>query len=767
MRDWLSHRVVSSPDGTALVRAEDGEAWSYTDLDRLVSETAGRLVANGLSEGDRIGVLTPPYVGTVGLVHATMRIGATFVPLGEELTPREIAARIDRTDLDAVVCAEPTEPTATDAASQIDGVPVYSVDDPTSADVTGIHEVDPASLDPPEWSFEDPVCVLFTSGTTGEPKPVPLTAGNVYSSAVASGFRLGVESDDRWLVSLSLHHMGGLAPVYRSVLYGTTLVLRGGFDAGGTADDIDAYDVTGVSLVPTMLRRMLDRRGTLSDSLRVVLLGGAPAPAELLERCRDYSIPVYPTYGMTEAASQVTTATPRQTRGRIETVGRPLFGTDVTVVGDDGDPVDPGEAGEIVVSGPTITSGYLAEAGSEGSDAPDERDEPGRSISDAPDERDESDRSVSDAPDGRDGPASDALGVNGIDPASLDRSDFGPYGLHTGDVGRFDESGYLHVLNRVDDRIITGGENVEPGEVADVLREYAEVDDVAVLGLDDDTWGERVAALLAIGDRFSSVAPDAASADSAPGDGTAAKGDSAETGPESDDSGPDDSEQAAGKEPTTDGIAEPATGTGAIGPSPVDEAALLAFARERLAGFKIPKTVAYVEELPRTVSGTVDREATRTALRERGVDLRESIDADLETAGFEPADPANPPDDQTPDGDESEAAGGALDDPAGEGTTSASETAAVDDIIEDAESGDGFVDDRDADGSEDGSAESVDGEDRGDGDEGDEKEDDDGGNESDASDDHDEHGGSDDHNERGGSDDHNERGGSDETGDPV
>ncbi|WP_048076497.1 AMP-binding protein, partial [Halorubrum sp. AJ67] len=77
MRDWLSHRVVSSPDDTALVRAEDGEAWSYTDLDRLVSETAGRLVAHGLGEGDRIGVLTPPYVGTVGLVHATMRIGAT------------------------------------------------------------------------------------------------------------------------------------------------------------------------------------------------------------------------------------------------------------------------------------------------------------------------------------------------------------------------------------------------------------------------------------------------------------------------------------------------------------------------------------------------------------------------------------------------------------------------------------------------------------------------------------------------------------------
>ncbi|WP_283402234.1 AMP-binding protein [Halorubrum sp. DM2] len=640
MRDWLSHRVVSSPDDTALVRAEDGEAWSYTDLDRLVSETAGRLVAHGLGEGDRIGVLTPPYVGTVGLVHATMRIGATFVPLGEELTPREIAARIDRTDLDAVVCAEPTEPAATDAASRIDGVPVYSVDDPAGADVTGIHEVDPASLDPPEWSFEDPLCVLFTSGTTGEPKPVPLTAGNVYSSAVASGFRLGVESGDRWLVSLSLHHMGGLAPVYRSVLYGTTLVLREGFDAAGTADDIDAYDVTGVSLVPTMLRRMLDRRGTLSDSLRVVLLGGAPAPAELLERCRDYSIPVYPTYGMTEAASQITTATPRQTRDRIGTVGRPLFGTDVTVVDDDGDPADPGETGEIVVSGPTITPGYLAKGGGE---------------------------------------ADDEVDLNGIDPANLDRSEFGAYGLHTGDVGRFDESGYLHVLNRVDDRIITGGENVEPGEVADVIREYDEVDDAAVVGLDDDVWGERVAALLAVGDRLPSVADDAASTEG-------------EASPEG-------------------GVTEPVAGTGAIGPASVDEAAFLAFARERLAGFKIPKTVAYVDELPRTVSGTVDREATRTALRERGADLRERVDADLETAGFEPADPAEPPDDPASQADESgetsdDGSDSAGDGPTGDEAADTPEAAEVDDIIENAEGGESDGGDGSGDSEGDGTNES-------------------------------------------------------------
>ena len=541
MRDWLSHRVAASPDDAALVRAEDGETWTYTDLDRLVSETAGRLAAHGVESGDRLGVITPPYVGTVGLVHAAMRIGATFVPLGQDLTPRELSARIERADLSAVVCAEPTEDDALAAVDGIEGTPLFSVDDPTDATVTGVHELEPLPVEPPEWDRSDHLCILFTSGTTGTPKPVPLTAGNVYSSAVASAFRLGVDPGDRWLVSLSLHHMGGLAPVYRSALYGTTLVLREGFNAGGTADDIDTYDVTGVSLVPTMLKRMLDRRGTLSDTLRVVLLGGAPAPDELLERCRDYSIPVYPTYGMTESASQIATATPRQTRGRLGTVGRPLFGTDVTIVDEDEEPVEDGETGEIVVDGPTVTPGYL------------------------------------ERPSGDDDGAS----------AELDRSDFGRYGLHTGDVGRFDEDGFLYVLNRLDDRIITGGENVEPGEVTDVLCGFGAIEDAAVVGLEDDRWGERVAALLAVGDREGDI---------------------------------------------------------------VDEAAVEAFARERLTGFKIPKTVAFVDELPRTVSGTVDREAVREVLQERGHELNRDPEPRLERAGFEPADPTEPPDSDDSDG---------------------------------------------------------------------------------------------------------------------
>ena len=611
MRDWLSHRVVSSPDDVALVRAEDGEAWTYTDLDRLVSETAGRLAAHGIGPGDKVGVVTPPYVGTVGLIHAAMRIGATFVPLGEGLTERELAARIDGVDLSAVVCAESTEGEALDAVSRTDSVPVFSVDDPVDEAVTGVHDAEPESADPATWAFDDTLCVLFTSGTTGDPKPVPLTAGNVYSSAVASAFRLGVEPDDRWLVSLALHHMGGLAPVYRSALYGTTLVLREGFDPGGTADDIDTYDVTGVSLVPTMLQQMLDRRGTLSESLRAVLLGGAPAPDELLERCRDYSIPVFPTYGMTEAASQIATAAPRQTRDRLDTVGRPVFGTDVTVVDEDDTPVGPGETGEIVVDGPTVTPGYI-DADADGD--------------------------------------------------ALDRSAFGEYGLHTGDVGRLDDDGFLYVLNRLDDRIISGGENVEPGEVVDVFREFPAVEDVAVVGLDDEVWGERVSALVAVGDQFRAGDEPIAVGDAAEPDESASDdGGPSQSGDRTEASGDDDSDGDG------DGGASGTDGRGGDGESdgesdrdgddlvssraseapPIDESALMQFAADRLAGFKLPKTVAYADELPRTVSGTIDREAVKATLRNRGHNPRDGTEEALEMAGFKPADPAEPPEQGT------------------------------------------------------------------------------------------------------------------------
>ncbi|WP_277555624.1 class I adenylate-forming enzyme family protein [Halobaculum limi] len=538
MRDWLSHRVAATPDAEALVLAATGETLTYADLDARVEALASRLAGLGIVPGDHLAVVLGNRAEYVVLVHAAMRLGVRIVPCSDRLTAAELRPKLDAADATALVCGADTETVAVEAALDRaapsaesdeadatetgwrteDGfqpariadedieedaggpatprphVPVVSVDTPEDDRVVDIDAAPDGSVPSVRWGRGDHLLMLFTSGSTGDPKLVPLTMGNVLASATASAFRLGVLPDDRYLATLSLHHTGGIMPLYRAALYGTSVVLRRKFDAGAAVDDIRRYEATGVSLVPTMLKRMLDARGTLPDSLRTVLLGGAPAPDALIERCRNYSVPVHPTWGMTEAASQLATAPPDEAFAQVGTVGRPLLWVDVAVCDADGTPLPTGETGELVVAGPAIADAYY------------------------------------------DDPEATAAAF----------TDGGA--LRTGDVGYRDEDGFIYLLNRLDDRIITGGENVEPGEVAATLREHAGIAEAVVVGIPDEEWGERVAAMVVADD------PDL----------------------------------------TTEDVE--------------------AFCRERLAGFKIPRTIAFADELPRTVSGTVRRPEVRDRL---------------------------------------------------------------------------------------------------------------------------------------------------------
>nr|WP_274323899.1 class I adenylate-forming enzyme family protein [Halosimplex aquaticum] len=514
--DLLRQRAASTPDATAVVDADEGTEWTYRAFDERASARAARLADRFDGDagdpfdaaGGRVGLLFGTRVAFADCYFALGRLGASAVPLNAELPAERLRAQASRADVDLLICGRATEGLAAEAAPS--DVPVASVDDPASDEVASLHLGLTATGESVDASAERPVTgerpldaervVMFTSGTSGDPKGVRLTRRNLVASAVGSAHRLGVDPDDRWLVCLPTYHMGGLAPLVRSTLYGTTTVIQREFDADATARVLDEFAITGVSLVPTMLTRLLDAGWTPGDSLRFVLLGGAPASRDLIERCGDRGVPAYPTYGMTETASQVATATPDESRSHPDTVGRPLRNTTVTVIesGDDGhSPVDPGESGELVVAGPTVTPGYLD--------------------------------------------------------AQQTAAAFGEAGFHTGDLGYADEDGRLWVVGRVDDAVVTGGENVHPARVADAIREIDGIDDAAVTGLPDEEWGERVAAL---------VVP-----------------------------------------------AEDSTGSTALTAAAVREGA-----RERLADFAVPKTVAFADELPRTHSGTVDRDGVRERL---------------------------------------------------------------------------------------------------------------------------------------------------------
>jgi len=499
MYDPLTYRADVTPAATALIDADGDEQWSVADLDSVVERTAGRLAALGVRPGDRLGVCLPTRPAAVRVIHAALRLGAVLVSLGPTLATPELAERLDRAGVTTVICDASTEAAIVDAvdAATDASVPVTSVDAPVTDRAVALDVQPPAAVVPHDWPLDATVLIPFTSGTTGAPKGVRLTLRNLLASAVASVFRLGFSRRETWHVALPLHHVGGFSPVFRMPLYGMTVVLRGSFDAAAVAADFERYDVTATSLVPTQLDRILDATdGSLAPSLRTVLLGGAPATESLLDRCAERSVPVFPTYGMTETASQIATATPEEARTNPGTVGRPLFWTDLAVRDDAGNERPPGETGELVVSGPTVSPGYLD--------------------------------------------------------ADATAAAFGDDGLRTGDVGYRDEKGLFWIVGRTDDLIVTGGENVAPATVVDALRDHPDVADAAVVGLPDEEWGARVAALVV------------------PREGA---------------------DHAAAL-----------------------EAALDDHCRGRLADYEVPRTVAFADEIPRTDSGTVDRVAVRERL---------------------------------------------------------------------------------------------------------------------------------------------------------
>ena len=482
MRDWLAVRADVTPKATALAAGGALDAArSYAELNDRVETVAGRLAGAGVCVDDAVAVCTRNRPAFVTVVHAVQRLGGVLVPINARLTATEVRVRLERVSPAAVVCERGTEAAVAEAT---DGTTV-SLDEP-AGETKALSAVPPRQFDLPEWELDDPLAVLFTSGTTGEPKGVLLTLGNVLASATASAFRLGIRRDDCWHVPLPMYHMGGLAPVYRSVLYGAALSIQRGFDPQSTRAAVRTSGATAVSLVPTMLERLLDAGPV--PALRFVLLGGAPCPPALITRARARGVPVAPTYGMTEAASQIATARPEAVGDAPESVGHPLMFAEVSVLDEVGAPCGTGTIGELVVSGPMVTPGYL------------------------------------------DSGVTDERFING--------------GLRTGDRGYRDEHGRVYVAGRVDETVVTGGENVDPTEVVSALREHPGVATCAVVGLEDDEWGERVAALV-----------------------------------------------------VPAGDADPSVGE------------LETHCRERLAGYKLPRTIAFTAELPRTASGTVDRDA--------------------------------------------------------------------------------------------------------------------------------------------------------------
>jgi O-succinylbenzoic acid--CoA ligase len=314
--DWLTRRASTHAELPALITPAGST--TYAELADGAARTARRLAALGAWEGERVATTLPPGLAFAELLHALPLLGASLVPLNTRLTDPERRWQLEQSG--ARLCVE--EPLAGE-----------------EADVPLRGEIDPDS----EHS------VIYTSGTTGRPSAVSLTHRNHTASALASAWNLGVHPDDRWLCVLPLFHVGGLAILLRSAIYGTAAVVHEGFDADAVAGAFARGEITVASLVPTMLRRLVDAGLESAPALRAVLLGGGPVPRDLLEWSAEHGLPVLQTYGMTQTSSQIATLTAVEAVQRTGSAGRPLLGVELSISGE----------GEILVRGPMVSPGAL------------------------------------------------------------------------------------------------------------------------------------------------------------------------------------------------------------------------------------------------------------------------------------------------------------------------------------------------------------------------------------------------------------------------
>jgi o-succinylbenzoate---CoA ligase len=375
---WVHLARSKEPDRVAI--EGPSRALTYAEVSEAAVGVAGALGQMGVQAGDRVALALPAVEDFAVALHGCFLSGAVAVPVDLRLTEAERAARL------------------------------------AGAEIVLTELPPPAPIGMPGAFGDGPLTLMHTSGTTAAPKQVVLTHGNWLANALGSAVALGLDPAERWLCPMPLTHVGGLSIPIRSSIYATTAVVHGRFELERVLNDLmdPARRITLVSLVPTMLSRLLDAGLSQPPTLRWVLLGGGPIAATLLDRAAQAGVPVAPSYGMTETCSQ------------IVTFGWPLPGAEVWTSSE----------GEVVVRGPMVSASAVD-------------------------------------PEGR---------------------------LFTGDLGRFDERGRLVITGRKADTIVTGGENVAPVEVEDVLLTHPAVADAAVFARPDAEWGEAVVASVVLRD---------------------------------------------------------------------------------------------------------------------------------------------------------------------------------------------------------------------------------------------------------------------------
>jgi o-succinylbenzoate---CoA ligase len=415
---WLIEQAKFSSEKTAVFYESNHH--SYDNILSLSKQAANYFLEKGVAKFDHVSIISGNNSDFIIAINGLWLIGAVPIPLNVRLNYNEINKLLQHSQSKFLVnIGEELEHTILDFC-QVINFHKYSV--ANNEESTGVIEYDPNSI----------ALLMYTSGTTGEPKCVQLTFNNLYASAITSDSFIQHNRSDLWLASLPFYHIGGFSIITRTIIYGCSLVIPNSLKEDDLYSSMLIYNPTLLSLVPTMLKRLISKNITPWENLRVIFVGGAPATEYLIKEALEKLWPIATVYGSTETASMVTVGSTRNLKLNGLSAGNPLEGVEVCFADSESDNT---KIGQIVISSKSVAHSYLNLSKDENSLIKDGR-------------------------------------------------------YFSNDLGRIDSSGNLHIIGRKDDIIISGGENISLTEIENLVNEESGITGCIVLGVVDEKWGQ-------------------------------------------------------------------------------------------------------------------------------------------------------------------------------------------------------------------------------------------------------------------------------------